>query len=162
HQCLDHVGAALGHAVGEFLDRDRLGNDDVAHDLRLLAAHQALPFALAGAAHRGEASGALAGILVEGAGNGQLAAAALILGAARLLLLDLAARLFLGPDARLLSGACLLLATAIGFGERGPAAGFIIGLARILQDAYAGRVLLGGQRASATGRTGRAAGRGRG
>ena len=37
HQRLDHVGAALGHAVGQFLDRDRLGDDDVAHDLRLLA-----------------------------------------------------------------------------------------------------------------------------
>ena len=29
-QRLDEVGAALGHAVGELLDRDRLGNDDVA------------------------------------------------------------------------------------------------------------------------------------
>ena len=29
-QRLDQVGAALGHAVGELLDGDRLGNDDVA------------------------------------------------------------------------------------------------------------------------------------
>ena len=36
HQRLDHVGAALGHAVGELLDGDRLGDDDVAHDLLLL------------------------------------------------------------------------------------------------------------------------------
>ena len=29
-QCLDQVGGALGHAVGQFLDGDRFGNDDVA------------------------------------------------------------------------------------------------------------------------------------
>ena len=81
HQRLDHVGAALGHAVGEFLDRDRLGDDDVAHDLRLLAAQHPLALALAGAADRGEAAGALAAILVEGARDGQLAAAALVVGA---------------------------------------------------------------------------------
>ena len=37
HQRLDHVGAALGHAVGELLHGDRLGHHHVAHDLgRLL------------------------------------------------------------------------------------------------------------------------------
>ena len=33
HQQLDHVDGALGHAVGELLDGDRLGNDHLAHDL---------------------------------------------------------------------------------------------------------------------------------
>ena len=35
HQRLDHVGAALGHALGEFLDRDGLGDRDLAIDLLL-------------------------------------------------------------------------------------------------------------------------------
>ena len=35
HQRLDHVGAALGHAGGQFLHRDGLGNDDLAIDLLL-------------------------------------------------------------------------------------------------------------------------------
>ena len=35
HQRLDHVGAALGHARGELLDRDGLGNRDLAIDLLL-------------------------------------------------------------------------------------------------------------------------------
>ena len=36
HQRLDHVGAALGHAVCQLLHSDRLGDDDFAHDLDLL------------------------------------------------------------------------------------------------------------------------------
>ena len=35
HQRLDDVGAALGHALGELLDRDGLGNRDLAIDLLL-------------------------------------------------------------------------------------------------------------------------------
>ena len=35
HQELDDVDAALGHAVGELLDGDDLGNDDLALDLGL-------------------------------------------------------------------------------------------------------------------------------
>ena len=40
HQRLDHVGGAFGHAVRQFLDGDRLGNDDLAHDLDLLLARR--------------------------------------------------------------------------------------------------------------------------
>jgi hypothetical protein len=36
HQQPDDVDAALAHAVGELLDRDRLGDDDVARELFLL------------------------------------------------------------------------------------------------------------------------------
>ena len=83
HQRLDHVGAALGHAVGQLLDRDRLGDDDVAHDLGLLLAAHPLALALAGAADRGKRAHPLAGVVVERAGHGQLAgAAALLVGAA--------------------------------------------------------------------------------
>ena len=41
HQQLDHVDGALGHAVGEFLDGDRLGQHDFAHDLLLRLADAA-------------------------------------------------------------------------------------------------------------------------
>ena len=58
HQRLDDVGAALGHAVGQFLDGDRLGDDDLAHDLDLLllAVMQPLALALPRPAHRGQAA----------------------------------------------------------------------------------------------------------
>ena len=58
HQRLDHIGGALGHAVGQFLDGDRLGDDDLAHDLDLLllAVMQPLALALARPADRGEAA----------------------------------------------------------------------------------------------------------
>ena len=58
HQRLDDVDAALGHAVGEFLDGDGLRHDDVAHDLRLLLQHlqRALLLALAMAPDRSEAA----------------------------------------------------------------------------------------------------------
>jgi hypothetical protein len=42
HQCLDHIRRALGHSVGELLNRQALRNDDVAkhllrfHPLQLL------------------------------------------------------------------------------------------------------------------------------
>ena len=38
HQRLNHVGDTGGHAVGEFLHRDRLWQYDVAHDLDLVRA----------------------------------------------------------------------------------------------------------------------------
>ena len=40
-QRLDQVGALFGHAVGEFLDGDRLGHDDVADLLGLRLARAA-------------------------------------------------------------------------------------------------------------------------
>ena len=57
---------ALGHAVGEFLDGDHLGNDHFAHDLvaRLLDAGLAQLLALALTTQRGQRTLALR--LVEG------------------------------------------------------------------------------------------------
>ena len=79
HQELDDVDAALGHAVGELLDGDRLGDDHLAHDLLARALLEgAGALALAAAADRGERALALA--VVEGVDQRQLAAAA-ILGA---------------------------------------------------------------------------------
>ena len=55
HKGLDHGGDALGHAVGQFGDDDRLGQADVAHHLlldRVAAALAALPLLLA--PHGGE------------------------------------------------------------------------------------------------------------
>ncbi len=103
HQRFDDVGAALGHAVGEFLHGDRLGDDDVAHDLGRFGGDLLLAQLFAGAAHRGEAAHALVGIAVERAGHRHLAAAARLLAAhQRRRLLDLRTqaaldrRLFLG------------------------------------------------------------------
>ena len=76
HQRLDHIGGALGHAVGQLLDRDRLGNDDLTHDLGRLLVQHPQPFALAGPAHRGERAHPLAGFVVECPGDGELAGAA--------------------------------------------------------------------------------------
>ena len=57
-QRLDQVGAALGHAVGELLDGDRLGHDDVADLLGLRAGLLVgALFLLAGAASARRASG---------------------------------------------------------------------------------------------------------
>ena len=72
--------AALGHAVGEILDGDRLGDDHLAHDLvpRLLDAHRLELLALAAALQRGERALALA--LVEGVGDRELAADAVFVG----------------------------------------------------------------------------------
>ena len=77
HQQLDDVDGALGHAVGELLDGDRLGNGDFAHDLLARAGLvRAGAFALAAAADRGERAGALG--VVERVGKRQLAAAAVV------------------------------------------------------------------------------------
>ena len=35
HQQANHVDRAFGHAVGEIRNRDRIGNDDLAHELFL-------------------------------------------------------------------------------------------------------------------------------
>ena len=83
-QGLDQVGAALGHAVGELLDGDRLGDDDVAH---LLGGRPGLLVGplllLAGAAERGEAAGAAVVLVGQGAGDGELAGVAAVVAAAR-------------------------------------------------------------------------------
>ena len=71
---------------------------------------------------------------------------------ARFFLFLSAAGLLLGPEPGLRGGAFLLLAAAVGFGERAAAARLVVGLARVLQDAHAGRVLLGRQRAGSAGR----------
>ena len=58
HQRLDHLAGAGGHAVGEFLHRDRVRQNDVAHDLHLIGAQPLqfclTAFAFALAAHRGQ------------------------------------------------------------------------------------------------------------
>ena len=77
HQELDHVDAALGHAVGELLDGDRLGDDHLAHDLLARALLEgAGTLALAAAADRGERALALG--IVERVDQRQLAAAAIL------------------------------------------------------------------------------------
>ena len=78
-QRLDQVGAALGHAVGELLDGDRLGHDDVADLLgRRAGLLVGALFLLAGAAQRGERAGAGIALVVERAGDGELAGLAAI------------------------------------------------------------------------------------
>jgi hypothetical protein len=102
-QRLDHGRDALGHAVGELLHRDRVGDLDVAHDLLALAGmrgHLAL-LALLPALERGERS--LAAALVGRVGDGELAGAATVvvaLDAAALLVgRGLRRRLLRGRDA---------------------------------------------------------------
>ena len=83
HQAFDHIGAALGHTVGQLLHRDGLGDHHVAHHL-LGGLHRLLhALAFAGALHRGQRAAALAAIFVQGGADGQLAFAA-----ARLVALD--------------------------------------------------------------------------
>ena len=82
-QRFDEVGAALGHAIGEFLHRDRFGHDHVADLLgRGAGLHVVALFLLAGAAKRGERAGAAVVLVGQSAGDGQLAAMALIVAAA--------------------------------------------------------------------------------
>ncbi len=82
HQELDDVDAALGHAVGELLDGDDLGDHDVALDLRLrLRAGNLLFLALLTALQRGKAPLAL--LLVERIDDGEPAADPALLAAAR-------------------------------------------------------------------------------
>src|SRR5579872_479862 len=75
---LDHLGALLGHAVGELLHGDGLGDHDLACLLdlrvRLVELLQALPLAFALAAELRLAARPLFALLVEGASDGELAA----------------------------------------------------------------------------------------
>ena len=84
-QGLHQVGAALGHAVGELLDGDRLGDDDVADLLGLRAGLLMGALLLfAGATKRGQRTGAGVALVVESSGDGELAAlAAMLVAAAR-------------------------------------------------------------------------------
>ena len=60
HQQADDVDAPLGHAVGEFLDGDRLGDDHLAHHTLFLSVRGAMAgHALHAAAERGERTGPL-------------------------------------------------------------------------------------------------------
>ncbi len=72
HQQLDDVHAAFRHAVGEFLDRDRLGQHDFARQALLLL-HDALE-ALGAAAEGRDGARALLAVAGGGAGDGQAAA----------------------------------------------------------------------------------------
>ena len=82
HQELDDVDAALGHAVGELLDGDDLGNDDLALDLGLrLGSGDLLLLALLAALQRGKAPLTL--LLVKRVGDREPAANAALLAAAR-------------------------------------------------------------------------------
>ena len=76
HQQLDHIDGAFGHAVGEFLNGDGLGDRDFAHDLlgRHLEALRLLLQALGAAAEGGDRARALV-VFVERIGERQLAAA---------------------------------------------------------------------------------------
>ena len=115
HQELDDVDGALGHAVGELLDGDRVGDDDVAGDLLLrgLKPEACLRWRSVrrrkAASERARSSSSLSAL-----DNGQLAAAAVGLGLGDLggRHLDLAA----DPTARALA----LLILDDGGGERRP------------------------------------------
>src|SRR5690606_7161425 len=74
----DDVDSALGHTVGEFLNRDRLREDHFAHDLLArLVVLRALELLLA-AAHRGPRA-ATGFVARKSRGQRQLAASALFL-----------------------------------------------------------------------------------
>ncbi len=108
HEQLDDVDAALGHAVGELLDGDRLGDDHFTGDLlarSLLVGTGAL--ALPATADRGERASALG--VVEGVDQGELAATALV---------DALDRLRLGglrPLAGRAQGTATVLVVGLGF-----------------------------------------------
>ncbi len=77
HQRLDHVGATLGHAVGEFLNRDDFRHHDVAGDLHGLLPHaQALLLTLTSAPQRRHAAGPFGLVAAQRLGDRHLAAAA--------------------------------------------------------------------------------------
>ncbi len=77
HQRLDHVGAALRHAVRQLLHGDRFRDDNIADHLVYLRPHRLhllQPFLLASTTHRCQAADALAAV-VERLRQRQLAAA---------------------------------------------------------------------------------------
>ena len=76
HQVFDDVDAPHGHAVGELLDRDRVGDHDLALNFLLWLASDLLLLALAVALERGKAPLAL--LLVERVGNSEPPAHALL------------------------------------------------------------------------------------
>ncbi len=82
HQQLDDVDGALGHAVGEFLDGDRLGQHDFARDLVLRLLRAVALEALGAAAERRDRTRALF-LARGGAGDGETAAIALFAAARR-------------------------------------------------------------------------------
>src|SRR5205814_6796422 len=70
-------------AVGEILDGDRFGHDDVADLLgRRARLHVVAFFLLAGTAQRGKRAGAAVILVGEGAGDGELATLAVLVAAA--------------------------------------------------------------------------------
>ena len=79
HQHLDHVDRALGHAVGEFLDGDRLGQHDFAGELFLLRPAGKALQALHAAPEGGDRARALF-LAAGGGGDGQAAAALFLAG----------------------------------------------------------------------------------
>ena len=146
HEVLHDIDGAFRHAARQFLDRDRLGQDHLAHDLLAwLRMHCALELLLATAHRRqGARTRLLAG---GGVAQRKLAAAtvslALRLGRARNFgrrdaldrrasdrTLGLAFRLFLGPDqvgyGRAAAGFFLCPAARLGLGQK---PGFLLGLA---------------------------------
>ena len=123
HQELDDVDAALGHAVGELLDSDGLGNHHFALNLLLrLGPDGLLLLPLAVALQRGKAPLAL--LLVERIGDGEAAANPALLAGARLdRALLLVARvlgagsfLLLFLDDEMLAGDFLAFAPGLGLG----------------------------------------------
>ena len=76
HEHLDHVHGPLRHAVGEFLDGDRLGNDHLAGDLFLLLDLAMAGQTLVSAAERCHRAGAL--VLAGSRGGDRQAATALL------------------------------------------------------------------------------------
>ena len=107
HQIFDDVDASLGHAVGELLDGDDLGDHHLALDLRLrLRAGDLLLLPLLTALQRGKA--ALALLFVERVDDGEPAAHPALLAAARRRHALLMARVGrAGGLFRLLLGRCL-------------------------------------------------------
>ena len=81
HQQFDDVDGALGHAVGEFLDADRLRQHDLAADLLLGLGVAVALEPLGAAAERGDRARAL--VLGRGRGGDGETAALTLVGAAR-------------------------------------------------------------------------------
>src|SRR5208283_2712018 len=82
HQKLDHVDRALGHAAGEFLDGDRLGQYDFARNLLFVVLCAKALQALRSATERGDRTGALL-LARRRIGDREPAAVALLSGARR-------------------------------------------------------------------------------